>query len=181
MRNYEFDYPQTNDHYVVTAVKGHLMASDFYDTHKNWQSCDPFALFDADINVFVPNDNKAMERNILTLSRNADMLMIWTDCDREGEHIGSEISRIARRGKRNIVIKRARFSAIIPQCVRYLSSIIIRAYSNYQTDTPRSPEPCQSGPGASRCSGSSYLLGLAHRSCFHSNANHDLASGGRAD
>ncbi len=43
------------------------------------------------------------------------MLMIWTDCDREGEHIGSEIAAICRRVKRNIVVKRARFSAIIAQ------------------------------------------------------------------
>lgn len=43
------------------------------------------------------------------------MLMIWTDCDREGEHIGAEIASVCRRVKGNIVVKRARFSAIIPQ------------------------------------------------------------------
>lgn len=91
------------------------MASDFYETHRRWGSCDPFALFDADVDTYVPEQNKAMEKNILQLSRNADMLMIWTDCDREGEHIGSEIARIAKRAKRNIIVKRARFSAIIPQ------------------------------------------------------------------
>jgi len=45
------------------------------------------------------------------------MLMIWTDCDREGEHIGSEIASVCRRAKRNIIVKRARFSAIIAQWV----------------------------------------------------------------
>ena len=43
------------------------------------------------------------------------MLMIWADCDREGEHIGAEIASVCRRVKGNIVVKRARFSAIIPQ------------------------------------------------------------------
>ncbi len=41
--------------------------------------------------------------------------MIWTDCDREGEHIGSEIVGVCRKGKEGLRVKRARFSAIIPK------------------------------------------------------------------
>ncbi|KAG2134124.1 DNA topoisomerase [Suillus clintonianus] len=44
---------------------------------------------------------------LLTETHRANTLMIWTDCDREGENIGNEIVKI--------VVKRARFSAIIPQ------------------------------------------------------------------
>jgi DNA topoisomerase-3 len=40
--------------------------------------------------------------------------MIWTDCDREGEFIGAMVAKVCRRAKPNIVVKRARFSAIIP-------------------------------------------------------------------
>lgn len=39
--------------------------------------------------------------------------MIWTDCDREGEHIGAEVVRECQRVKRDIEVTRARFSAII--------------------------------------------------------------------
>lgn len=39
--------------------------------------------------------------------------MIWTDCDREGEHIGSEIMAVCRKANPRIRVKRARFSAII--------------------------------------------------------------------
>ncbi len=39
-------------------------------------------------------------------------MFIWTDGDREGEHIGDEIRRAARKGKPNIEVKRARFSNI---------------------------------------------------------------------
>ena len=57
------------------------------------------------------------------------MLMIWTDCDREGEHIGSEMEAVCKRAKRNIQVKRARFSAIIAQCVlSSLSSIPILSH-----------------------------------------------------
>ncbi|KXN84154.1 DNA topoisomerase 3 [Leucoagaricus sp. SymC.cos] len=39
--------------------------------------------------------------------------MIGTDCDREGEHIGMKIATVCRNANRTIVVKRARFSAII--------------------------------------------------------------------
>ena len=45
------------------------------------------------------------------------MLVIWTDCDREGEAIGAEIVAICRKANPTIQVKRARFSAIIAQYV----------------------------------------------------------------
>ena len=117
------------------------MAKDFDDNHRKWGSCDPFQLFDAEVLTIVPSVSlcpcpfwsavewicevrraytadstqnlKAVERNLKTEARNADMLMIWTDCDREGEHIGSEVATVCRSVNRGLVVKRARFSAII--------------------------------------------------------------------
>ena len=63
----------------------------------------------------VAPDKKGIEQNLLTQARRADMLMIWTDCDREGEHIGMEVAKVCRKAKPAIRVKRARFSAIIPQ------------------------------------------------------------------
>lgn len=117
IKNYEFNYPQTNSIFTVTCVAGHLTGSDFYETHRKWNSCDAFELFDAPVETTVDKDKKGIEDNLLARARSADTLMIWTDCDREGEHIGLEIVRVCRRAKRNIVVKRARFSAIIAQCV----------------------------------------------------------------
>jgi DNA topoisomerase III len=37
-------------------------------------------------------------------------LFIWTDCDREGEHIGSEIELAAKKGNATIQVKRAKFN-----------------------------------------------------------------------
>ncbi|KAJ7594504.1 DNA topoisomerase [Mycena floridula] len=115
LKNYDFPYPRTNSTFTVTAVAGHLTAHDFFDTHNKWHSCDPFDLFDAQVKVEIPQNLKAIERNITTEVRNATTLMIWTDCDREGEHIGWEVAEVAKKARRNIVIKRARFSAIIAQ------------------------------------------------------------------
>ena len=115
IKNYEFDYPHTQSFFTVTAVSGDITAYDFYESHRKWTSCEPFSLFDAPVEVQTATDKKSIEQNLLTQARRSDMLMIWTDCDREGEHIGMEIARVCRKVKPNIHIKRARFSAIIAQ------------------------------------------------------------------
>lgn len=62
-----------------------------------------------------PQRVNELVKNIETQARAANVLMIWTDCDREGEHIGYEISQVCRRVNARIRIERARFSAIIPE------------------------------------------------------------------
>ena len=101
----------------MTSVLGHLMTHDFDKEFSNWQSCDPFILFDAPVKAQVPKEAKDIEKNLLNEARRSDMLMIWTDCDREGEHIGMEIALVCRTVKPKLTIRRARFSAIIAQCV----------------------------------------------------------------
>ena len=59
-------------------------------------------------------DLRQVERNLQAEARRADLLMIWTDCDREGEHIGSEVAAVCKQVNRGLIVKRARFSAIIP-------------------------------------------------------------------
>lgn len=44
-------------------------------------------------------------------------LIIWTDCDREGENIGYEIIEVCRTVKPNIKVFRAKFSEITYQSV----------------------------------------------------------------
>lgn len=57
-------------------------------------------------------DKKAIAKNIEAGARNATALFIWTDCDREGEHIGTEIRDVALKANRRLEVKRARFSNI---------------------------------------------------------------------
>ncbi|MBW0466658.1 hypothetical protein O181_006373 [Austropuccinia psidii MF-1] len=118
VKNYDFTYrlppsPQFAN-FTVTSVLGHLTQSNFGNEYKSWNGCDPFVLFDAPINHFINPDHKGIERNLHAEARRADRLMIWTDCDREGEHIGSEIVSVCRKVNPGILISRARFSAIIP-------------------------------------------------------------------
>ena len=115
IKNYDFDYPQTRAAYTVTCVCGHLTNYDFTERHRAWNSCEAFELFDAPVQLQIPGDKKDIESNLMQEARRANTLMIWTDCDREGEHIGSEIVQVCKKVKPDIVVNRARFSAIIAQ------------------------------------------------------------------
>ena len=115
VKNYDFDYPQTRVSVTFTCVSGHLLAYDFDKDYRSWSSCDPFKLFDAEVKQSVAPDKQAIAANLSTEAKKCQQLMIWTDCDREGENIGAEIVSVCRKANPTIQIKRARFSAIIPQ------------------------------------------------------------------
>ncbi|ETW80507.1 hypothetical protein HETIRDRAFT_46055 [Heterobasidion irregulare TC 32-1] len=119
IKNYDFDYPQARASFTVTCVSGHLLSLDFGENHRKWNSCDPFALFDAPVVSTVAPDKKSIEQNLINEAKKAQQLMIWTDCDREGENIGAEIASICRKAQKHIVVKRARFSAIISQQIHH--------------------------------------------------------------
>ncbi|KAG7290478.1 hypothetical protein NEMBOFW57_000480 [Staphylotrichum longicolle] len=121
IKNYTFDYdfgaPWGHCSVTMTAVKGHLTAVEFPAEFKQWEYPPPDRLFDADVLTVIPNDNKSIAKNIEDQARRASALVIWTDCDREGEHIGSEIRDAARKGNRQIQVKRARFSNVERACL----------------------------------------------------------------
>ncbi|KAI0295814.1 DNA topoisomerase [Multifurca ochricompacta] len=119
IKNYDFSYPHSRANFTVTCVAGHVLQHDFAQSHRKWHSCDPFELFDAPIVTEVAPDKKAIADNLTAEALKAQQLMIWTDCDREGENIGAEIVKICRRVKPGIIVKRARFSAIISQQIHH--------------------------------------------------------------
>ncbi|EJU05529.1 prokaryotic type I DNA topoisomerase [Dacryopinax primogenitus] len=118
-KNYDFYYDELRAEITVTSVAGHLMESDFSDDYRRWESCDPADLFDAPIITAVRKDGGPIARNLEIEARGKNMLMIWTDCDREGEHIGSEVASVCRKTNARIEVKRARFNAIIPQQIHH--------------------------------------------------------------
>lgn len=118
-KNYEFtfDFPAWGRcDVIMTSVAGHLISHDFEQRYKKWSSCDPSALFEARIESFVEDGKKGIAKNIETKARWCQYLYIWTDCDREGENIGTEIRDIACKGNPRLIdpgrTVRARFSNI---------------------------------------------------------------------
>jgi DNA topoisomerase-3 len=56
--------------------------------------------------------------NLQIEARSSQMLLIWTDCDREGEHIGSEIVAVCKKSNSNIRVLRAKFSSVSERDVK---------------------------------------------------------------
>ncbi|KAL3488489.1 DNA topoisomerase [Aspergillus germanicus] len=114
VKNYVFDFNfegRWGDCSVtMTSVLGHLTNVDFPRQYAGWASCPPAELFEAPINITVDQDKTAIAENIKRQARYSRALFIWTDCDREGEHIGTEIRNQAKEGNRQIVVKRAVFN-----------------------------------------------------------------------
>lgn len=118
-KNYQFHYnfPTWGQCEVtMTSVAGHLLSHDFDSQYRNWRSCDPSALFEARIDTFVVEGMKAVSKNIEVQARYSQYLYIWTDCDREGESIGTEIRDVALKTNPRLrdagKTVRARFSNI---------------------------------------------------------------------
>lgn len=102
---------------IMTSVSGHMTNYDFTSTHSKWHSCNPVELFDAPITKFVPKEFDKVKDNIISALRSCSHLIIWTDCDREGENIGFEVIDLCRQFKPNIVVYRAKFSEITKRSI----------------------------------------------------------------
>uniref|UniRef100_A0A670JML9 DNA topoisomerase n=1 Tax=Podarcis muralis TaxID=64176 RepID=A0A670JML9_PODMU len=103
---------------VMTSVSGHLLAQDFKIPFRKWHSCNPLVLFDAEIETFCPENYMDIKRTLEREVQQCQALVIWTDCDREGENIGFEIINVCKAVKPSLQVFRARFSEITPGAIR---------------------------------------------------------------
>lgn len=113
IKNYDFQFtfPGHGDCLVtMTSVVGHITNLDFPPAFQ-WGKCVPGRLLDAQLVETI--QKKDVFDNISREATHAQKLMIWTDCDREGEFIGHEIFKAAHEGNQSILIGqvwRSRFS-----------------------------------------------------------------------
>lgn len=56
-----------------------------------------------------------LQQQLQQLARQAQTLILWLDCDREGENIGFEVMRVCQTANARLAVRRARFSALIPR------------------------------------------------------------------
>ena len=114
---YEFEYTLFNQQVTmaVTSVSGHLLGLDFVGNYKSWQAVDPLVLFEAPVTKFCSEDYQPIKRTLEEEARRSQYLIIWTDCDREGENIGYEVITVCQAVKPNLPVKRAKFSEITYQ------------------------------------------------------------------
>ena len=95
-----------------TSVSGHLTERAFPSSYNNWILDEIIELYDASISTNINKNSVNIAKNLEDLGRKSRCLIIWTDCDREGENIGFEIINVVRKINRNINVLRANFSAL---------------------------------------------------------------------
>mmetsp|Transcript_13185 Transcript_13185/g.38827 ORF Transcript_13185/g.38827 Transcript_13185/m.38827 type:complete len:979 (-) Transcript_13185:215-3151(-) len=116
------DVPHTM---ITTSVRGHLASQDFGPQY-GWNSCPPIALFEAPIQTTYRTDMQPLERMLQQQARNAGTLILWLDCDREGEAISDEVRAVCLAGnpRLNNKVFRAKFSTVLsPEIRRALRSL----------------------------------------------------------
>ncbi|KAE9449716.1 hypothetical protein C3L33_18386, partial [Rhododendron williamsianum] len=111
---------------LFTSVTGHLMELDFDDRYRKWHSCDPLQLYRAPVVKYVPEDKLDIKRTLEEESRNCQWLVLWLDCDREGENIAFEVVEVCTQANRHLNVWRARFSALIDRDIRESVEALVR-------------------------------------------------------
>uniref|UniRef100_H2YRK7 DNA topoisomerase n=1 Tax=Ciona savignyi TaxID=51511 RepID=H2YRK7_CIOSA len=95
--------------FKVTSVCGHVMSIDFEGKYNNWEKVDPSELFIAPTIKKEANPKLNIVKYKMKYSRDSDYIVLWLDCDREGENICFEVLDI---GNKQDAVFRAHFSAI---------------------------------------------------------------------
>ncbi|RZF37386.1 hypothetical protein LSTR_LSTR009737 [Laodelphax striatellus] len=117
---YEFECSvnRQNQKMVMTSVSGHLLTFEFVAGFRSWTKCLPVELFEAPVVKTCPEQSVKIKTTLEREARLARMLIIWTDCDREGENIGFEIITVCRAVNPNLQIYRfqtLRLQKVFPQ------------------------------------------------------------------
>ena len=83
---------------VFTSVLGHLLELEFADGFDSWNACRPEELFTVRVEKKVKTgDMQALERQLKKEARACQRLILWLDCDSEGENIAFEIMNVCRQ------------------------------------------------------------------------------------
>ena len=119
---------------ITTSVRGHLASQDFGSSY-GWTRCSPVTLFDAPINTEYREDMQPLEAMLRDLSRRASALILWLDCDREGEAISDEVRTVCLKGNPRLGqqnrIYRAKFSTVLPGEIRRALRTLGRVNENF--------------------------------------------------
>ena len=112
---------------ITTSVRGHLASIEFGDEY-GWSRCDPVELFDAPIEIQYKQDMVPLKTMLTRLSKTVDAVILWLDCDREGEAIGDEVMQVCIQGNPRLTnyIYRARFSTVMDGEIRRALSTLGR-------------------------------------------------------
>lgn len=107
----------------MTSVCGHVLGVDFISKYNNWDRVDPVELFSCPIEKKEAMPKLKMPAFLAAEAKSCDNLVLWLDCDKEGENICFEVmSSVANSLNGNVysdtVTYRAKFSAITEKDIK---------------------------------------------------------------
>ena len=102
-----------SDSTQIVGLSGHIVNIDFPEQYNNWSITQPKDLIRAETEVRYTH--KKIGTALKKLSKDATLVTIATDFDREGELIGVEAYRIIKENNKSVPFDRVRFSAITKQ------------------------------------------------------------------
>jgi DNA topoisomerase-3 len=110
----------------VTSVSGHIYSKNFPEKYRNqaWAKSDPKELFNIHtINLEKTENNRKKKKDKITstisvsdylriAATDIDALVLWMDCDNEGENICFEVIDVVKEYMKTNIILRAHFSSL---------------------------------------------------------------------
>nr|CAI5843837.1 unnamed protein product [Callosobruchus analis] len=110
-------------HFKMTSVCGHVFGVDFISKYNNWDRVDPVELFSCPIEKKESMAKLKMPAFLAAESKGCDNLVLWLDCDKEGENICFEVMSCVSGSMlgnvhSNNVTYRAHFSAITEKDIK---------------------------------------------------------------
>jgi DNA topoisomerase III len=104
---------------TFTSVTGHLMNYEFdQERYRSWNRSNARDLFQiATVSKAVSKDKNDVKVNLEEEAKKSEWLILWLDCDREGENIAMEVVDVCSKANRRLKVFRARFSALSRQDV----------------------------------------------------------------
>ncbi|OQV16355.1 DNA topoisomerase 3-beta-1 [Hypsibius exemplaris] len=136
VHEYVGPWPYTGEQvfYKMTSTCGHVMGIDFPGKYNNWDSTDPAELFDCPIQQKEATASLSIPRLLNIEAKGADFLVLWLDCDKEGENICFEVVDAVvgalRPAPRDENIYRAKFSALTSKDIKNAMATLIRPNKN---------------------------------------------------
>ena len=117
VHEYEGTFRQEQVLFKMTSVCGHVHSLDFNQRYNNWDKVDPDELFSAPTEKKEATPELHMAKFLQIEGRGVDYVVLWLDCDREGENICFEVLEHVKpvmkgSGGGRQTVFRAKFSAI---------------------------------------------------------------------
>ena len=117
--------------FKMTSVCGHVMALDFHHKYNNWDAVDPVELFSAGTLKKEANPKLNMVKFLEHEAKGVDAVVLWLDCDKEGENICFEVldsvePMMNKPRSNQQVVFRAKFSAITEKDIKIAMNSLIQ-------------------------------------------------------